>query len=70
MRDAVDGQAASAADAFPAIVVKCDGLDILLNEALVDDVEHLKERSIRRNVICGIDLETAAVLRAILAPHS
>jgi hypothetical protein len=35
---------ARAADAFAAVVIECDGLLALLDEALVEDVQHLQER--------------------------
>ena len=40
---AVDHDAAHAADAFAAIVVEGDGIFALLDEALVEDVEHFEE---------------------------
>ena len=46
MRVAVDHHAAHAADAFAAIVVEGDRLLALLDQALVDDVEHLEERHV------------------------
>ena len=48
---------------------KCDRLDILLNEALVHDVQHLKKGSVGGNIEGGIDFEPAALLRAVLAPN-
>jgi hypothetical protein len=68
MRDPVDGEAARATDALAAIVVERDGLDVFLNKALVDDVEHLEKGSIRGNIKSGIDFEAAALLRAVLTP--
>ena len=68
MRDSVDGQAARATDALATIVVERNGLDVFLNKALVDDVEHLEKGSIRGNIKSGIDFEAAALLRAVLTP--
>jgi hypothetical protein len=69
MRDAVNGKAARAADALATIVVESNWLCVLLNEGLVDDVEHLKKGSIRGNIKSRIDFETTAFLRAILTPN-
>ena len=43
MRRAVDSKAACTADSLAAIVVEGYGFDILLNETLVDDIEHLEK---------------------------
>jgi hypothetical protein len=68
MRNSVDGQAARATDALATIVVERNGLDVFLNKALVDDVEHLEKGSIRGNIESGIDFEAAALPRAVLTP--
>ena len=43
---AVDHQAARAADALAAVAVEHDGLAALVDQPLVDDVEHLEERHV------------------------
>ena len=46
--DAVDHESAGAADAFAAIVVERDRLFALFDQLLVENVEHLEERHVRR----------------------
>ena len=48
---------------------KGDRLDVLFNEPLVNDVQHLQKGSVRGDIVCGIVLETSAFLRAVLAPN-
>ena len=44
--DAVDHEAAHAADAFAAVVIEGDRLFALVDERLVEHVEHLEERHV------------------------
>jgi hypothetical protein len=50
VRDAVDRERARSADAFAAIVIEVDRLLIFFDQALVDDVEHLKKRGLGGNI--------------------
>ena len=65
---AVDHQAAGAADALAAVVVERDRLLALVDQALVDDVEHLEERHVVADAAALVGLEAARIVRAVLAP--
>ena len=65
---AVDDHAAGAADAFAAVVVEGDRLLALADEALVDDVEHLQERHVRRDVGRVVGDEPPLALAVLLPP--
>src|SRR6185295_3915926 len=65
---AVDHDAAGAADAFPAIVFESDGLFILGDEALVEEVEHLEERHVLADAGDVVVDHDALRARAGLAP--
>ena len=68
VRAPVDHHPAGTADALPAVVGEGDGLDVVVDEALVDDVEHLQERAVLGDVV-GVDVEEAArLVRPGLAP--
>ena len=64
----VDGKGAHTANALSAIVVEVDGLLPLVHEALVDDVQHLQEGSLVRNVGSLIGFDAAPGLGIFLAP--
>src|SRR5690606_27097466 len=59
---------AHAADALAAIVIERDRLFAALDELLVEDVEHLEERSVGRNVPDLVGDERARALGVLLAP--
>ena len=66
---AIDVEAAHAADTFTAVVVETDGMGYaVVDELLVEDVEHLKERAFRRNVIEMVGLEMAFGAGIFLTP--
>src|SRR5690606_17563626 len=65
---AVDDQAAHAADALAAVAVEGDRLLALLDELLVEDVEHLQEGHIRLDVIDRVVFKTARLVGARLPP--
>ena len=64
VRTAVDHQRAHAADAFAAIVIERDRLFALRDQLLVEDVEHLEERRVRRNLLDLVRDELAGRRRA------
>ena len=68
VRPAVDDDAAGAADALAAVVVEGDRVLALLDQALVDDVEHLEERHVRADVGRLVGDEAARRLRVLLPP--
>ena len=67
-RPAVDHQRAHAADAFAAIVIERDGLLTLVAQLLVEDVEHLEERGVGRNLLDLVRDEIAGHVALGLAP--
>jgi hypothetical protein len=69
MGDSVNGETAGATNALTAIVIKGDRLDVLFNQPLVNDVQHLQKRSVRGDIVCRVLLETSAFLRPVLAKH-
>ena len=65
----VDIESAHATDAFAAVVVEAHGMrDAVVDEPLVQDVEHLKEGTIRRDVVDGVGLEMALGAGVLLTP--
>ena len=68
VRDAVDGEVAGSADTLAAIVVKVDGVVALLDDALVNDVEHFEERSLCRNIFRRVGFDSAFGTGTCLAP--
>ena len=69
MRTTVDIKSAHAADAFAAVVVEADGVrDAVIDELLVQDVEHFKERAVGRDALDGIGLEMAFGVGVLLTP--
>ena len=69
VRLAVDHQPARAADAFTAVAVEGDGLVALVDESLVEHVEHLEERHVLVDLGDRVDLEPAAGAGTVLTPH-
>src|SRR5690606_32438340 len=70
VRLAVDHHAAAAADALAAVVLERDRLLALLDEALVDRVEHLEERHVRADApgLFGVGDHLAGLVGTRLAP--
>ena len=66
--DAVDHQAAHAADALAAVVVEGHRFVAGLDELLVQDVEHLQERHVLRDAVERVVDHPAASLGIVLAP--
>ena len=70
MGSAVDVESAHAANALAAVVVEAHGMcDAVVDKPLVQDVEHLKEGTIRRDVIDGVGLEMALGAGVLLTPY-
>ena len=65
----IDIERAHAADTLAAVVVKVDGLLALLDELLIEDIEHLEERGVSGNVLHLVGLEVSLLLRSSLTPH-
>jgi len=69
VRVAVDVQRAHAADALAAVVVEGHGLLALVDEVVVQDVEHLEERGVGRNVLDLVRFECAFRFSVLLTPY-
>ena len=67
VRDTVDGEAARAANTFPAIAFERDGFLTLADQSLVDDIEHLEKRRVLAYTN-EVRLERARPPITILAP--
>ena len=69
VRDAVDNQPATAADAFAAIRIERDRVLAALDHGFVDDIEHLEEGHVGMDVVRGVVHEPAGSIRPGLPPH-
>ena len=70
MGPAIDIKPAYAAEALSAVVVEAHGMrDVVVDEPLVQDVEHLKEGTIRRDVVDRVGLEMALGPGVLLTPN-
>ena len=67
--NAVDGEGAHAADSFSAVVVEVNGVTAIVDDAFIDDVEHLKEGGRGRNVVGWIGFDMTLNIRTCLAPN-
>ena len=70
VRFAVDGERARSADSFATIGIERDRLFAFQKQALVHDIEHFEQRSLRRNVGRVVTDELAVRLRVRLTPNS
>ncbi len=68
--DAVDDQAAHAADAFAAVVVEGDGLIPGGRELVIEYVEHFQERHVGGDPLDGITDHPARGGLVVLAPDA
>jgi hypothetical protein len=66
--DAVDHEAARAADALTAVAVEDDRVLAAADQVLVDHVQHLEEGHVLVDVVGLVRLEAAGLGRALLAP--
>ena len=67
---AVDVESAHATDALAAVVVEANGMrDSVVDESLVQDVEHFEERAIRRDAVQWISLEMTLGAGVFLSPN-
>ena len=65
----VDVQRAHAADTLAAVVVEGHRLLALVDEIVVQDVEHFEERGVGRNVLHLVALESAFGFSVLLTPY-
>jgi hypothetical protein len=63
----VDGEAARTANAFATIALERDGLFTVVDQVLVDDIEHLEERRVLADAD-GVRLELPGLAAAVLTP--
>ena len=70
VRPTVDVESAHAANALAAVVVEANGMsNTVVDEPLIQDVEHLKERAVGRDVIQRISLEMTLSAGIFLSPN-
>ena len=60
---------AHTADTLAAIVVESDGVFVLRNEFLVENIHHLKERCALEDILQFVGLEVALLFRTSLTPY-
>jgi len=68
MRRTVDIQRAHTADTLAAVVIEHEGFLALVDEFLVQDVEHLEERGVIGDVVHFVRIEVTRIFRTILTP--
>jgi len=70
VRPTVDVESAHATNALAAVVVEANGMrDTVVDESLVQDVEHFKEGAVGRDAIQRISLEMALGAGVLLSPN-
>ena len=70
MRTTIDIESAHAADALAAVVVETYRMrDVVVDEPFVQDVEHLKERALCRDVVDRVGLEMTFGAGIFLSPN-
>jgi hypothetical protein len=69
MGAAVDHHATTAADAFPAVVLKGDGLFTLRLQIVIHNIEHFEKRGLWRYIRGLILCQVPCVVRAMLPPN-
>ena len=65
----IDVQRAHTADTLAAVVVECHRLLAFVNKVIVQDIEHLEERGVGRDIIDLIGLECSLGLGVLLTPY-
>jgi hypothetical protein len=69
MGQTVDHAAATPADPFTAVMVKRNGILSLMDEVLVDHIEHFQKRHVRGDVFGLISFEIPLVTGTFLPPY-
>ena len=69
MRMSVDVERAHTADTLAAVVVKDERLLVGLDELLVEDVQHLQERGVARDILHLKGIKVTLSRGAILTPY-
>src|SRR5690606_39879232 len=70
VRSAVDEEPARAADALAAVRVESDRILPLADQIIVEGVEHLEERHVRRDTLDRVVFEASCRCRARLTPDA
>lgn len=68
VRRTVNIERTHTADAFAAVVVEDERFLAVFNQFLIEDIEHLKERSVIGDVVHLARIEVTRILRTILLP--
>ena len=66
----VDHHPTGTADSLSAVVLEGDRLPVVEREAIVDDIEHLEERSVRTDAGSEVLLESSRTVRPVLTPDA
>ena len=69
VRAAVDIEGAHAANTFAAVVVERERFFTLVNELIVQDIQHFKERSVRRDPFDTVGFKLTFRLCVLLTPN-
>ena len=64
----VDEEAARSANAFATVVVERDRIIALAHEVVVQHIEHFEKGHVLGNIVHGVVLDAALVVRAALPP--
>ena len=67
--DPVDHKAAGATDAFATIVLERDRILVLVDQILIENIEHLEKRHMVADIVELIGLKAALVVRFLLPPN-
>ena len=70
MRVTVDVHRAHTANTLTAVVIICNRIFVLCNELLVENINHLQERSTLENVLELIGLKMTLCFRSRLSPNA
>jgi len=69
VRTAVDVQRAHTADTFAAVVVERHGLLALVDQVVVQNIQHLEKRGVGGDVLDFVGFECPFCLGVFLAPY-
>jgi hypothetical protein len=67
--DPVDHEAARATDAFSTIVLERDRVLTLVDQILIENIEHLEKRHVGADIVKLIGREAALVFGVLLPPN-
>ncbi len=67
--DPVDDEAAGTAYAFTTIMFECDRVLVLVDEILIENIEHFEKRHMGADIVELIGRKAALVLGILLPPY-